>query len=485
MGEYLSPGVYTEDLSSNSVIIEGVATSIAGFVGVSKRGDASAPVYITSWTDFKKKFAYGMDSPFYKNSYLAFEVYSFFNNQGTKCYIQRVGTSKLAKASAKVMDSTNTSTVLLNLSAKDEGAWGNSLKVKCTANADVATSFDVTVTYGTDSEVFEQLVNDESDEKYFLDYINMNSNYIKVLSGDKISVFAEVSFTGGDDGEDGVTDNDYLTALSKFDGVDDCTLICVPGQTSDAMLTGICDYIDNHKYQFAALDAPMAFTTTEIKALRKKLSCKRAVLLDTWHKINDPLSNVNGKYRSIPSSGAYLGVAARTVESIGPWKAPAGTDAKLNGAIELVFSAQKGDTDILNPAGVVSIINKANYGNIVWGARCITPNSQYKYVSDVLLDIYIKKSVEEGTQSLVFDPNKTTLWNKIIVSCESFLDKLWRDGGLKGDTAKEAYYVKCDKELNPDEVTDLGECITEIGYASAKPAEFIVFRFTNKVPTSA
>ena len=157
----------------------------------------------------------------------------------------------------------------------------------------------------------------------------------------------------------------------------------------------------------------------------------------------------------------------------------------MNGAIELVFSAQKGDTDILNPAGVVSIINKANYGNIVWGARCITPNSQYKYVSDVLLDIYIKKSVEEGTQSLVFDPNKTTLWNKIIVSCESFLDKLWRDGGLKGDTAKEAYYVKCDKELNPDEVTDLGECITEIGYASAKPAEFIVFRFTNKVPTSA
>ena len=49
---------------------------------------------------------------------------------------------------------------------------------------------------------------------------------------------------------------------------------------------------------------------------------------------------------------------------------------------------------------------------------------------------------------------------------------------------EKAYYVKCDEELNPKSVTDRGYCLTEVGYAYARPAEFIVFRFQNEIKTA-
>ena len=226
-------------------------------------------------------------------------------------------------------------------------------------------------------------------------------------------------------------------------------------------------------------------TATGMKALRKKINCERAVLINTWHRVNDPLSDISGKYRTIPSSGAYAGIAARTIEKIGPWKAPAGTDAKVNGAIELVWDAKKGDTDMMNPLGIVSIVTKPNYGIVVWGARSVSNDSNYKYVSDILMDIYIRKSVQLACQPFVFEPNEgdgdASLWNRIIASCEGFLEYVRLQGGLKGKTSAEAYYVKCDAELNPEPMVQRGYCITEIGYAGKKPAEFVVFRFKNSL----
>lgn len=485
MAEYYTPGVYTERLKNNSLVIEGVSTSIAGFVGVAKRGKFGEAVFVTSWSDYVDKFAYGLESGFYKDSYLGFSVYSFFNNGGSKCYVSRVATSSIATAKATVALSGERSIVF---TANDEGAWANSMKVSCVANDTVEDTFDLTFSINGVTETHTQLSNVEGDEKYFLDYLNVYSNLAHVLTGDKLEAFEAVTFDGGNDGEEGISDNDYLKALNVFDSVDDVTLLAIPGQTSKAVHTGFIDFIDNHEFVCGVLDAPMAYETMELKELRKTLACDRGMLVDTWHKVNDPLSSVSGKYRTIPSSGGYLGVVARTIESIGPWKAPAGTEAKLRGAIELVFDAKRGDTDILNPLGIVSIVTKPNYGIVVWGARSISNDSNYKYVSDVLFDIYIRKSVQLACQPFVFEPNKGdgdgALWNRIIATCESFLEYIRQQGGLVG-SPEQAYYVKCDEELNPEPMVKRGYCITEVGYASAKPAEFVVFRFKNEVSSQS
>jgi uncharacterized protein len=55
---------------------------------------------------------------------------------------------------------------------------------------------------------------------------------------------------------------------------------------------------------------------------------------------------------------------------------------------------------------------------------------------------------------------------------------VWRTGALFGSTPEQAFYVKCDAELNPPEVRDVGQVITEIGVAIVRPAEFVIFRIT-------
>ena len=84
MPEYLSPGVYVEEVSGGSKAIEGVSTSTAAFLGETHRGPV-VPRLITNFGDFRR--IYG-GSP--KSSNLASAVDGFFKNGGSRCYIARV-----------------------------------------------------------------------------------------------------------------------------------------------------------------------------------------------------------------------------------------------------------------------------------------------------------------------------------------------------------------------------------------------------------
>ena len=110
--------------------------------------------------------------------------------------------------------------------------------------------------------------------------------------------------------------------------------------------------------------------------------------------------------------------------------------------------------------------------------------NDYKYVSDVLLDILVKSSVKQGMKPYVFDPNNSTTWTNVSTTIQAFLDSLWRQGGLKGKTASEAYYVKCDEELNPKSAQDNGILTAECGYAGSKPSEFIVVKYSHNVTSN-
>ena len=90
----------------------------------------------------------------------------------------------------------------------------------------------------------------------------------------------------------------------------------------------------------------------------------------------------------------------------------------------------------------------------------------------------MEKSIEVGTQWVVFEPNDMDLWERIKRDVRAFLSRVWRDGALFGATSAEAFYVKCDEELNPVEVRDAGQVIIEIGLAPVKPAEFVIFRIS-------
>lgn len=133
--------------------------------------------------------------------------------------------------------------------------------------------------------------------------------------------------------------------------------------------------------------------------------------------------------------------------------------------------------DGLNPSGINCIRNLN--GNIrVWGARTIggDANGDWNYINVRRLFLYLRESIDEGTQWVVFEPNDPSLWAKITRNITAFLTNVWRDGALLGNTPQEAFYVKCDAETNPPEVRELGRVVTEIGVAVVKPAEFVIFK---------
>lgn len=475
MAEYLTPGVFIED-SPNPPVIESVSSSTGGFIGVSHRGALNTPVLITSWNAFINNFAFGMDSPFLANSDLAYAVYGFFQNGGKRCYVMRV-----ASSSAKSATLGSESSFVIN--AKDEGAWGNKLKVKVSPNADKAENFDVTITMGSDDvEVFRNLSNTVGEENYWIDVLETQSEYVVGVSGD-LAETAATAFTGGADGILDITDATYTDSLKHLDVLEDLNMLCIPGQTSSTVTKEVMAYCENRGDVFAILDTPEASTVESTIAFRKTMSCKNAALFYPWIRVSDPLSKIS-KLRDCPPCGHIMGVYARIISNRGVWKAPAGTEATLRGAIEVVTTLTSGDTDLLNPAGVISIIPKTNYGIVIWGARNLHPDSSMKYVSDVLLDISIKKSVKNGTQQFVFEPNDAQTWTRVTATVQAFLDGLWREGALQGSKASEAYYVKCDEDLNPANVRNQGKLICEIGYANKKPAEFVVFRFSHEVASN-
>ena len=137
---------------------------------------------------------------------------------------------------------------------------------------------------------------------------------------------------------------------------------------------------------------------------------------------------------------------------------------------------RKRDRDVCFDHRVNTLCSFPGRGIRIWGARTLSSDQAFMHINVRRLFILIRKSIERYTQWVVFEPNEPSLWKKIVRSCETFLQDLWRDGALLGGDKEEAFYVKCDEETNPPEARDVGQLVCEIGISPTKPAEFIVVR---------
>ena len=473
MGEYLRPDVYVEEKPSGASPIEAVGTSTGGFVGTAQRGQVGVATLVTSWTDYVNKFARGLKSPFSRDSYLAFAVYGFFQNGGGRAYVTRIAKGA-TKATAELGEG-------ILVSALDEGAWANNnLEVKIVTGEN---GLDLQVLFeGEIVEIFENVTAKPNEGNYISD---IKSNFVTItVSSETELAVGSATLSGGTDGS-AVSDADYLgeNGLRAFDVIDNINLIAIPGQTSKAVLQGLVDYCDSRNDCFAILDLPEGLDTTEALAARKEIGGTNGACYYPWGKVIDPLGS-DGKLRLVPPSGHVMGVYARTDRERGVHKAPAGVEATVRGFVEMERPLANGDVDILNPAGVNCITARPNQGIVIWGARSLSSNPNKRYVSDVRLDINILVSSYLGTQWAVFEPNDEVLWGRISDQLKGFLFNKWQEGALFGATPEEAYYVKCDEELNTEEVRNSGRVIAEIGYAKKKPGEFVILRFSQKTATA-
>lgn len=206
-----------------------------------------------------------------------------------------------------------------------------------------------------------------------------------------------------------------------------------------------------------------------------------AALYYPWIKVPNPKQA--GKPITIPPCGHMLGIWCRTDESRGIYKAPANETPK--GIIGLAYDTNFREQELLNPKGINCIRTFRNRGTLVWGARTLAQldDINWRYISVRRLMSYIEKSIEEGTQWAVFEPNDEDLWARVTRTVKNFLERLWRQGALFGSTPEEAFYVKCDAELNTPDSMKLGLLFVDVGVAPVRPAEFVVFRISQWDPT--
>jgi hypothetical protein len=201
-----------------------------------------------------------------------------------------------------------------------------------------------------------------------------------------------------------------------------------------------------------------------------------------WIKVANPRNA--GRPIMVPPCGHMMGIWCRTDESRGVFKAPANETPR--GVIGLSYETNMREQELLNPMGINCIRNFANYqrGLKVWGARTLVEpdNVQWRYISVRRLLSYIEKSIEIGTQWVVFEPNDQDLWARVSRTVSNFLERLWREGALFGASPAEAFYVKCDGELNTHETMMLGRLYVEVGVCPVRPAEFVIFRISQWAP---
>ncbi|HOC94332.1 MAG TPA: phage tail sheath subtilisin-like domain-containing protein [bacterium] len=501
MPEYLSPDIFVEERESNRHTIERVSASVAAFYGIAERGPVGVPVLITSFAQFRRIFG-----GYIPNSHLAYAVDGFFKKVKGRCYVSRVvhytditdaATSTCETSAATLNDRAGAPVPTLGVKAVSPGKWGDDISVKIEAATNKpAEHFKMKVYLkGTLVDLRDDLSMDAASENYALKRINGVSEFIALEDLGSATAAPEnrpaeglFALSGGDDGLVGIGDVDYAgshaarTGVFAFDPVDEISILACPGVTTQTVQNALCTYSELRQDIFVILDPPVGMNVTEIKEYVQDtaaFNCRFAALYYPNIVIIDPAT---GKSRIAPPSGQLAGIYAKTDVVHGVHKAPAGTeDGKFADVIGLEYTLDKGQRDTLYPARVNPIIKKRGVGVVAWGNRTLTALSDWRSINVRRLFLNVVESIAEGTEWAVFKPNNQELWRDLNTTITLFLKEYWREGAFfDGGTGnwRDSFYVKCDAELNTQEIIDQYKVVTEIGIAPTKAAEFVIFRIT-------
>lgn len=522
MPEYLHPGVYIEEIERGPRPIEGVPTSTAAFLGEAERGP-TMPVLVTSYKDYQRWFG----DVFARDRFLPYAVSGFFENGGKRAFIARIAGRGATTAELPLGDA-------FTLRAAGPGSWGGRVFAKVmdstTKAPDAAGNpqpigFRILLAYWSTTpegfavfdpfldarrlprptymEDFDDLVTEESSPDFygkrfpFIDLEKGEANQGPASSALGMLVRAADApdgarpentdgqlLEGGEEDPAPVGADDFvgryddpnrppqgLEAL-RLDAYRDVALVYAPGQVDKDVILPIISHCEDLKFRFAVIDSAKGQRNTANLDPRTHLTDSHfAAFYYPWIVISDPKT---GARTLVPPGGHTLGIYARTDSERGVFKAPA--NETVRGVLDLEYDINDGAQDDLNPKGVNVIRRFPGRGIRVWGARTITSNALWKYVSVRRLFIFLERSIYEGTQWVVFEPNEPRLWARVTDTIRLFLRTQWRLGALYGRTEEQAFFITCDERvMSQDDILN-GRLICEIGIAPVRPAEFVVFR---------
>lgn len=497
---YSRPGVYiNERLLSAPIASTGTANAAGAAIGNFAQGPDSVTL-VTSWYDFVKRFGG------YNNAFPAtFGIGQFFQNGGSELYVRRVLHSDADQAAIVVPHTSGGTDVMASVTAKDQGADGNNLRIQFTPSTR-ENYFNLTVykeagTLSTtvDDVILERytdvVVNDVNSSDFVSTVVNLQSQYITVVVSDNelTPTSALLPLVGGSNGTT-PTATDYSGVLEDFDSIDRPVVLFAPeiiaqlGSTDAATVHDAMIAWANTGSGFAIIDTPaISAQSTAVEdaldyASARTASSQAAVYFPNYY-ITDPIGRSSQSLRKIGPAGAIAGLYIQNDKTTGPFKAPAGTHASVRGALALEKQFTSSELDSLNASAspVNAIRNLPGAGVVVMGARTLLQDgTANKYVNMRRSLIYIEKRLKDITQFAIFENNNEDLWQRVRTATGAFLNEYRNQGGLRGATAAQAYFVKVDEENNTPTTIANGEVHIEIGVALQYPAEFIVINLSQK-----
>ncbi|GGO69596.1 phage tail sheath family protein [Bowmanella pacifica] len=492
-----SPGVYIKEIAS-PLVVRGVATSIPAFVGYTRKCSCDGQTWlnqavkISSFQDFVAHFGDSRPPYFYFQSepqadnsaqvsstqpsvlpcadsryYLAQAVKLFFQNGGQQAYIVSVG--EYAKSSEQRLGSQPNRHIQLQALMQGLAA------LKLCPEPSLYLCPDAIGLNDTD---YSHLV-----------------QAMLAQAGDLDSAFCLLDVPGADFAEHNPLDAlssrfrqlvgyrhlSYGAAYLPFIntalfGQDDITYLQLQGGNSK----GLNDWLNpDGEPKLEALIAKLPYAKKS-----EQLTYHHALLALSpiyRHCIEQACQWANLQ----PASGAVCGCYSQQDAEYGVWKAPA--NIALRHVVDLPVNISNDQQDGLNIDAASGISINAlrvfiGQGVLIWGARTMAGNSEWRYVPVRRTAIFIKQSLQTALNAMAFEHNDAHTWIAARDMTSDFLQRLWRQGGLCGAKAEDAYFVRVGlgQTMTAKDILDK-RLVVQVGLALTRPAEFVVIKLEQQL----
>lgn len=495
------------------------------FIGKANQGP-TAPTKVSSWNQFLSM--YGSN---YTDLHSA--VSDYFANGGTNnpAYIVRIVAAGAQTADLDIFasdapeDPGNPGNVLpgtpalFTFTAQSPGAWANQLYVTVTARDSSAKRFDLALfkvptgtTFDPSKRNSEYLLEswndvtlDPNDARYMYDIVNGpmgagnggGSIYVSV-SGQSYdpqtpntrpfpTTVGINKLSGGMDGTYDPLSFDmttaYQAAIARLAEIPGPYVANIPNVTDTVIVKAAVSAAATRGDGFIVIDSPVGATPNDAKTYFESTLALSSLgssapsygaMYYPWQYLPAVGSSSPNKTSLRPPGGAVVGYYMQSDATYGAWKAPAGVQARLAGAVAGERALSDADLSTLNNAHINAIRPITNNGIVIMGARTGKKYGLDRYVNVRRSVIYLREALRRATQYAVFQQNDENLWRSLTDTCQAVLGAFWSDGGLKGTTAAEAFFVRCDATNNTPTTQENGAVNVDCGAAFTAPAEFVI-----------
>jgi Bacteriophage tail sheath protein len=338
------------------------------------------------------------------------------------------------------------------------------------------------------TETYAELSLDPRHDRYFASQIDSPTVTVRIADNppnpsrppddlpDDVAAAPPTTLGGGADDDPGaVGGQDFKDGIDVLRTVPELNILCVPDRTDSDVQGHMIDHCEAAGDRFAILDPQPRADSAGITAQRNLLGSDNGFAGLYWPRIVVANPIAEGRITIAPS-GHLAGLFARVDDARGVFKAPA--NEALDGVLDLERTVGDDEQGPLNEQGINVIRRFPGRGVRVWGARTIAPRDRtvWRYVNVRRFTSFVERSLIDGTQFVVFEPNTPALWEQVKRQVREFLTRQWTAGALVGATADDAFQVICDESLNTPASMALGQLIVEVRMYPAPPAEYVVFR---------